>query len=291
MSVAVSVIGDALLDVRVVAAADAERGGDVPARILLSPGGQGANVAVRMARQGVPVELVAGVATDAAGSLLRAALQAEGVSLRVVEVEASGCVVVLVEPGGERTMLSQRAPFAHLVPPDVLDAVAGAAWLAVSGYLLHEPASLELVATLRARRGRRALLGCAVPDAILPAWRNAAATLRPDLVVANREEAPRLGSAGADGVAVTDAGGATLSIGGVAVSSVTAVGAPARDTTGAGDAFAAALIAGLAEASWPPPRDVMQDAVEAAVALAGRVARVEGAQTCVAGERAARLPG
>jgi ribokinase len=287
----VVVIGDVLLDVRVAPEADAERGRDVPARILFSPGGQGANVAVRLARQGVPVELVAGLAADAAGSLLRASLLAEGVRLRAVDVEASGSVVVLVEPGGERTMLSQRAPFAHLVPPETAETVAAAAWLVVSGYLLHEPASLELVAALGPGHGRRVLLGCAVPDAVLPAWRNASATLRPDLVVLNRNEARRVGSAGAEGVAVTDAGGATLTIGGVAVSSMTAVGAPARDTTGAGDAFAAILVAGLRGAPWPPPREVMQDAVEAAVALAGRVVRVEGAQARVAGERAATLSG
>jgi sugar/nucleoside kinase (ribokinase family) len=286
----VSVIGDALLDVRATPEAAARHGGDAPARIALSPGGQGANVAVRLARQEVPVELVAGLGADSTGALLRAALETEGVRLREVAVEASGCVVVLGERGGERTMLSQRAPFSHLVPAATAEAVAGAPWVVVSGYVLHEPAALELAATLGASPGRRVLLGCAVPEAVLPAWRTAVAALRPDLAILNRDEARRLGGVGAEAVAVTDAVGAMLTIGGMTVSSVTAVGAPARDTTGAGDAFAAALIAGLRGASWPPPREVTQDAVEAAVALAGRVVRAEGAQARVAGERAGTLP-
>jgi sugar/nucleoside kinase (ribokinase family) len=167
----------------------------------------------------------------------------------------------------------------------------GAPWVAVSGYLLHEPGAAGLAEALAAGTARRVLLGCAVPDALVDGWRSAAVALRPHLTALNRDEAQRQAPGRSDGVAVTDAGGATVSIAGVSVESRTAAVAPARDTTGAGDAFAAGLVAGLRDAAWPPERERMQDAVEAAVALAGRVARVTGAQTRVAGEPAPTLPG
>jgi sugar/nucleoside kinase (ribokinase family) len=292
VSARVLVIGDALLDVRVAPEDEVARGSDVPARISLSPGGQGANVAVRLARQGVRAELMAALGPDAAGSLVRGALAAEGVSLRELTAEATGCVVVLGEAGGERTMLSQRAPFAHLVAAEAAhpaDAVS-ADWVVVSGYLLHETPALEIGTGLAGGPARRMLLGCAVPDTLVPAWRAAAIALRPDLLVVNRDESARLVPPELRGVAVTDATGASLSLGGVSVTSTSATTVAAIDTTGAGDAFAAVLLAGLFGSPWPPTREVMRDAVEEAVALAGRVAREQGAQARVAGEQTATLP-
>lgn len=286
MTEAIVVLGDALLDVRAVPNGPVDRGSDVPARIGVGPGGQGANVAVRLARQGIAVTLVAGLADDAAGGLVRAGLEADGVVLRPLEVPATGSVIVLGEAGGERTMLSDRAPFAHLVDAAALPA---AGWLIVSGYLLHEPAAVELCARLATLDIRRVLVGCAVRDDRVAGWRAAAGALRPDLLVLNRDEASRLAPAGEENLAVTDATGASLRIGGLGVRSLTPAAAPAIDTTGAGDAFAATLVAGLAASAWPPSREAMQDALEAAVALAGRVVRVVGAQGRVAGERGATL--
>ena len=287
MSPTVVVLGDALLDVRVAPADPVRRGSDVPARIDLLPGGQGANVAVRLARLGVAVSLVTGLARDRSGEQLRATLESEGIDLCAVPVESTGTVVVLAERDGERTMLSQRPALAHLVD---LHLVPDAPWLVVSGYLLHEAAGNELARALATRAGgRRALLGCAVPDRAVDGWRRAAAALDPDLLLANRDEAVRLGQAGARGMAVTDASGATLTIAGVTVNS-SAPAAAARDTTGAGDAVAAGLLAGLVGAPWPPPRQTMLDAIEAAVALGSRVARVTGAQGRVGGERSAGAP-
>lgn len=282
----VLVIGDALLDVRAAPAAPLERGSDTPARIDLLPGGQGANVAVRLARRGVPVTLVTAMGDDRAGRLLREALAVDGVDLRPLPADATGTVVVLREPRGERTMLSHRPTFAQLLD---VEALPPARCIVVSGYLLGEPAAESFAAALRRTGARRVLLGCAVPDERLVAWRGAAAELRPDLLLANRDEALRLAASNAPGVGITDAAGATLSIEGVTVSSVTGAAAPARDTTGAGDAFAAALVAELLEAGWPPPRERMQVAIEAAVTLAGRVARVDGAQARVAGEPPAEV--
>jgi ribokinase len=286
VSARVTVLGDAHLDVRVVPTAAVRPGSDVPAAIELGPGGQGANVAVRLARRGVPVELVAALGADPAGNLVRHALGAEGVTLQEVAVAGTGMAVVLGDLDGERTMYSHRAPFVDRIepPPQSSDG-----WLVVSGYLLHEPAAIDLAHRLATMPGRRVLLGCAVPDELAAGWRAAAHAVRADLWILNHDELRRLGPAGSAGVAVTDARGATLSLGGVRAESRTPTGAPARDTTGAGDAFAAALIDVLRGLDWPPAREGLEDAVEEAVTLASRVARVVGAQGRVDGERPATL--
>src|SRR5204862_344788 len=82
-----------------------------PAQITTHPGGGGANVAARLAALGVPTLLVARAGNDIAGRTAVAELRAEGVQTRVAidPVRATGTVVVIVEPTGERTILPDRA--------------------------------------------------------------------------------------------------------------------------------------------------------------------------------------
>ena len=59
---------------------------------------------------------------------------------------------------------------------------------------------------------------------------------------------------------------------------------PMLDATGAGDAYAAALIAALVPASWPPDVPTLRAAMQAGSRAGGLVARVLGAQGHIAGE-------
>lgn len=282
---AVVVVGDAILDVQARPAMPIELGADVPAAINVGPGGQGANLAVRLARQGLDVTLVCAMADDSAGSILRAALAADGVALVAEPADATGLVVVLNTDGGERSMLSQRATISPADAPRLPDA-----WLVVSGYLLLQQDGPTLASRLAEQPWRRVLVGCAVPDNLVAHWRAGLDALRPDLVVANRSEADRLlADVDLPGLAVTESSGAEARVGEVAAGADVAPGPPAVDTTGAGDAFAAAFLAELLGAEWPPGQDVLQAAVERGVALAADVARQSGAQARVAGERPAML--
>ena len=183
MATAITVIGDALLDVHVVPAQPPRPGGDVPAEIRLEPGGQGANVSVRLARRGLPVRLVCALGPDAAGNLLRERLAADGVEVVDLAASATGAVVVLLDAARERTMLSQRVPLAMGLRPELL---AEADWLVVSGYLL-----LERAAGISASGDspRRVLLGCSLASTEVAGWLEAALALRPHLAVLNAAEA------------------------------------------------------------------------------------------------------
>jgi sugar/nucleoside kinase (ribokinase family) len=291
----VVVIGDALLDVSAHPAARIRPGADVPAEVRIGCGGQGANLAVRLARRGVDVELVCALGDDPGGTLLRQELIPEGVGLSAVRAHATGTVVILLDERGERTMLSHRVPFAADAAAAVRDDVS---WLIVSGYLLLEPGAGELAVALGRRPARRALIGCAVADEMTDQWARAAADLHPDLVVLNREEALALGPGAADtedlmqrlgerlgaGVVVTDPSGARARLNGMSAALEEAAAAPATDTTGAGDAFAAALIASLLRTPWPPSREALDAALTAASQLASAVAHAVGAAARVAGE-------
>lgn len=285
---AILVIGDAILDVHARPAMAIEVGADVPAAIQLGPGGQGANLAVRLARQGLDVTLACALADDPAGAILRAALDADEVTLSAVAADATGVVVVLGDDRGERSMLSHRAP----LPPSVADLeVAPDAWVVLSGYALLQADGATLAARLASGSGRRVLAGCAVPEADLDRWRAGVAALRPDLVIANRAEADRALGTDPHGVAITDAAGAEVRIGPLRAHAAVPPGPPAVDTTGAGDAFAAGLVAALVAHPWPPGETHLQVAVERGVALAAAVARQPGAQARVAGERPATIRG
>ncbi len=282
------VVGDCLLDVAVTPSGPIRPAADAPARIDLGPGGQAANVAVRLAREGAVVRLLAPFADDAAGRLLREAMAAERIELVPLAAERSGTVVALLD-GGERTMLSQRVPFPASAARALAGAIADAGWIHCSGYALLDAYAGELAATL-AERPARAMLsvgGCTVPVETVARFRDLLTVAGPDLLVLNRAEDAALGPGFS--TVVTDARGSSATIGSLMIREPATAG-PAVDATGAGDAYAAGLISRLSERAWPPNEAPLRDAMRAAAALAALVAGAFGAQARVAGEGAPVFP-
>lgn len=289
----VVVIGDAMVDVRVAPSEPMRPGGDVPASIGMHPGGQGANVAVRLARRGVRVRLVTAIGDDAIGAWLRGLLVGEGIEVTSVPAERTSTVVLLVDPAGERTMLSQRAEL--FSPSFELAAITDADWLIVSGYALLEPsAGLSVTGATP----RRVVLGCSLGSADVERWVSRAASLSPHLMVVNADEASTLGPGEPDPpalaralasrfgsvVVVTRPTGAVAAVGGDVVETDAAPGGHVVDTTGAGDAYAAALVADLLDADWPPPLERLRRAMLAGHRLATAVVGTVGAQARVEDE-------
>lgn len=291
----VTVLGDALLDVHAVPRSWPHAGADVPAEIRIGPGGQGANLAVRLARRGHGVRLVTAIGTDAIGALLREWLGAEGVDVRATPVDGSGAVVVLGEAGGERTMLSQRVPIGGA---SLEGALNDATWLVISGYAVLEAEAAKLGLRI-ASDVRRAVVGCTLPPARVTAWSRAVAGLRPDLVVLNADEARQLSPDGGTAADVrAELGGIVIVTGTGRVDAASGddrllVEHPARaatDTTGAGDAFAAALVSELAVEAWPPSAARLDAAMRVAGRVAAAVTQRPGAQAPVPGEATSGTP-
>lgn len=256
-------VGDVCVDVIVRPAGVVRAGSDTDATIRVTGGGAGANIAAWLATLGVPVTLVARVGDDEAGAAQRAALERYGVrcAFAVDPAAPTGAIVSMVDGGtGERTMLADRGANLLLHPEDLPVPPAGA-HLHLSGYaLLHpgpRPAGLAALAMARAA----GLTVSVDPASAAPLADTGAAaflswTAGADLLLPNDAEAavlsghadPRAAAAALAGhygaVAVTLGAGGALWASGDTVAHVRAEPvAEVIDSTGAGDAFGAGLLA------------------------------------------------
>ncbi|WP_213450935.1 carbohydrate kinase family protein [Rhizomonospora bruguierae] len=259
----VVVVGDLVTDVLAAPAGPVAPGTDTPAHIRVTGGGQAANTAVWLAAAGTPVTLVAVVGDDTAGRTRRAELADAGVdrAVRACAERPTGTIVVLAG-GGDRTMLSDRGATLSLTSADI-DAglTPDAGHLHLSGYPVFAPETYEAArhALAAAHRqgmttsvdaasaaplrqfGAAAFLDCVRGVDLLLANEDEAETLTgsADPAVAGRRLAETVGVAvvklGRDGALWCGRDGTLLRVPAEAVDPV--------DATGAGDAFAAGLLA------------------------------------------------
>jgi sugar/nucleoside kinase (ribokinase family) len=272
------VVGDLLEDVVIHVAGPPARGTDTAARIHRRRGGSAANVASAAARAGCPVRFIGRVGDDALGDQLVASLAADGVDVRAQRAGRTGTVAVLVEPGGERTMLPDRAAAADLeaIVPAWLD---GITWLHVTAYsLCTEPPDSPAAEAARLVRGGGGRVSVDVSSvAVVEAYGRAhfadvLEALAPDVVFANADETRALVEPppgvlvvkdGPRPVVVTYPDGRTHQVDVPALARV-------LDTTGAGDAFAAGFIAAALDGS------TQVEAARAGVSLAARLLETAG---------------
>ncbi len=256
-------IGDLVEDVVVHVASPLAIASDTDAIILRRRGGSAANVAVdAVVFDNRHARFIGQVGDDAAGRMLIDQLAADGVDVAVRRRGRTGTVICMVDANGERTMLPDPGASRQLVEPRMawLD---GVDWLHVPAYgLLRAPmdAAIRQVVTWSHQRGIKVSVD-ASSSGLLTTFGVAAAveviaSTAPELLLVNTLEADVLSD---DGLArigarvtvvkhgpsparvtVTEASGAT-STAEVPAADLGAV----RDTTGAGDAFAAGMIGGL----------------------------------------------
>ena len=190
------VLGDLMVDVIARASGPLARGSDTPANVSLEGGGSGANVAAWAAALGTPVCFACRVGDDLPGRRAVDTLLARPASRCTRPSTASGptgTCVVLVEPGGERTMLPD--PGANDAPVDVPDAwLEPGRHLHVVGYaLLRDGARPGALAAIE--RAQAAGMTVSV-DPSSWALIRAGAIPEVDLLLPNEREAEVLGERG-----------------------------------------------------------------------------------------------
>ncbi len=255
-------VGDLVEDVVVWAEAPTRHATDNSCVIRRSRGGSAANVAV-FASGLVPARFIGCVGEDAAADMLTSDLVGHGVDVRVQRRARTGTVVVLIDRDGERTMYPDRAAAAQLaeVPAWWLQ---DAAVLHVPSYCFAgEPAATSVLRLIQhaGAAGIPVSLDASSTGMIeeygLAGYLELVDSIRPAVLFANAQEArlldvtgPRF--AGIMTVVKHGAGPAVVTPSGASPRAVPVPEAlPARDSTGAGDAFAAGFLAARVRGADP----------------------------------------
>jgi ribokinase len=255
--------------------------------LAVHPGGKGANQAVAAARLGGRAALVGRVGDDGHGALLREALAADGVGLDHLATTPgvpTGVALITVGPDGDNSIIVSPGANARLGPDDVAAARGLIAAASVVSFQLEvPPPAVAAAARVAAGAGGRVVLNLS-PPAPVPAELLA----RCDPLVVNEHEAafllggergdPRdtaaaLARSGPRSAVVTLGADGAVVAGGDGVTAIPAPRADAVDTTGAGDAFTAALCLRLARG------DTLEDAARYAVRAGAAAVRRRGAQS------------
>ena len=281
------VLGDVMVDVVTRLSVPLAPGSDAPAVIRFHGGGSAANTAAWLARAGMEPVLVGRVGDDERGRGASEELRAAGVDAQLaVDSELpTGTCVVLVGPEGERTMAPDAGANDALREIDLADELlASADHLHVAGYALLRSGSRPAARAAIARALERGIAVSVDPSSaalLSPEFLDYAAgagLLLPnadeawmlsgerDPEPAGRALATRFGEVvvtlGADGALWTD-GSASVRAEAVPVDD-------AVDSTGAGDAFAAGLLAARLDGAAPP------EALAAAARLAAEAVTKPG---------------
>ena len=266
----VVVVGDLVLDVVLAPSIDLARGTDVTGRVVMRQGGSASTTARWLGRLGMRPVLACAVGRDATGRALVADVAGDGVDVRAVRVAGvpTGRIGVLVEPGGERSFVTERGAALKLRPEDLrAEWFAGAAAVHLPAYsLLDQPLGLAGLAAAKLGHEAGALVTVDLSSSapLLANGRRAALRLieaaAPDLLFATRDEARALLGPKREEklielapAAVVKRGrkGATVLLlerGDMLRFEVATTPVRSEDTTGAGDAFDAGFLAGWLEA-------------------------------------------
>ena len=275
-------IGDLLLDITIIPDGPLRPDDDRKSRIGVGGGGQAANFCAWAAALGEPVRLVTRVGDDDRGRRLVADLEAKGVEVCPVWAdEPTGAIAVLVGPGGQRSMATERGASVGLRPDDLIQK-----WFE-GVQLIHVPAySLFLDPLAKAARAAISLIRdgggmlsvdlssvAGLEDYGPTRMAYDLARLKPELLFGTAAEVATIGVAAEHlaQVPVIKLGAAGCSVFGRVIPAPSVQNV---DGTGAGDAFAAAFCAAWIHGATP------FEAAERAVVVASEAVTRSGARPC-----------
>ena len=226
--------------------------------VSAQPGGSAANTIAALARLGIKTGFIGRVGDDADGAYLRSEMANEGVDTRWIEVARgrTGSAIVLIDPGGERSMyVYSGVNDALSLTPENISYVKSARYLHLSSFvgetvidvqrkiLDRSKAEISFApGMLYVRRGLDALEGIISNARVVFLNRDEIEMLTGS---GYRDGAGELNDIGAELVVVTLGGDGCYIRTSDAEVSIPSFAARVVDTTGAGDAFCAGFLYGL----------------------------------------------
>uniref|UniRef100_UPI0013C4D2AD ribokinase n=1 Tax=Streptomyces europaeiscabiei TaxID=146819 RepID=UPI0013C4D2AD len=232
--------------------------------LAVHPGGKGANQAVAAARLGARTALLARVGDDGNGRLLLDSQRAAGVDTAGVLVGGAptGVALITVDPSGDNSIVVSPGANGKLTPEDVRAADALLRASRVVSAQLEIPLETVVEVVRRLPEGARFVLNpspprelpaevLAVCDPLIVNEHEAQVIVRGELAGSPEDWARALLALGPRSVVVTLGAEGALVADAEGSARVPAVQVEAVDTTGAGDAFTAALAWRLGAGSAP----------------------------------------
>lgn len=254
-------IGDAMIDVIVKMKSEINPNSDTLSEISMHGGGAAANTATWLAHLGEKSQFAGRVGADIAGANFISELELFGVQHKLLKLpgESTGTVVVLVDEAGNRSMFPDAGANSGLCQADI-PTLDGLDCVFLSGYALFNPDSTDSVQEILARIRENQIpvfLDIASIGTIESFGKESALELLADFdgIFLNESEAKYItGSAEVDVqlsnlnnftrlvVIKCGAAGAVAKLRELPKVNQAAIPVTVKDTTGAGDAFAAGFL-------------------------------------------------
>lgn len=278
-------IGDLVEDVVVWLNTELNIGSDTESIIRRTRGGSAANVAMFAALTGTPSRFIGQVGNDRLGTHLCEVLRDSGVDVQVISDGRTGSIVVLVQPNGQRSFLTDRGVASHLAHFDAA-LMNDVHILHVPTYsLTDEPLASTCAQYIASARSNGSLISVDASSASvltkygIQRFQGLMQTLQPDVFLCNEDEAATIGlhannpMVGAQVTVIKQGPLPVIVVHQDGTSQMHPVPAVDNivDTTGAGDAFAAGFLPAYASS-----RNIAA-AVSQGHALASRVLQCPGA--------------
>ncbi len=258
----ICVIGDINVDVITLLSGPLQKNTDTTSVNAITLGGSTCNVAVWLTHLGVTTDLVGAIGDDVLGSWVITQLQAFGVSyenIRTIANNRTGTCVILVDETGARSMMPDfGANLVQSVDQELENLITESNVVVMSAYTFLRPESRKFaldVLECVERSSARMVIDAASSSPIENAGPDKVRKYlsRADLVLANEDEFAALEKDAPDNwtaefqnlILKRGPRGALWLKRGQEVASVKAEDVEVKDTTGAGDAFAAGLLSQL----------------------------------------------